>query len=98
MKKVVYYRMVIFYIVLFSINSLATAIVASFMNNEWFNMSYTTRFLVVVIVIQNWTGTLLAFFNKSVSNVESGKTIFDVPVTPKQDPPNNPTHQFPVTT
>lgn len=69
--------MAILMIVLFSINSLTTAIVASFMNTDWSTLSPTSKWLLVTVVVQNWTGTLLAFFNKTLSRIESGKSPFE---------------------
>jgi hypothetical protein len=68
------YRMAILIGALFSINALATAIVISLLNNDWKNLSATSQFLVVVTVVQNWTGTMLAFFNKTLARIEQGKS------------------------
>ncbi len=70
--KIVIYKLVITYVVLFSINSLATAIVASFMNTEWSDLSATSKFILIVVILQNWSGTLLALFNKAAAEVQSG--------------------------
>lgn len=69
--------MAILMIVLFSLNSLCTAIVASFMNTEWSTLTPTSKILLITVVLQNWTGTLLAFFNKTMSRIESGKSPFE---------------------
>lgn len=71
------YKLVIFYVCLFSFNSLSTAIVASFLNTEWSSLSSTSKFLLVVVVVQNWTGSMLAFFNKSLARVEQGKSFLE---------------------
>lgn len=67
------YKMAIVIGMLFSINSLSTAIVASFMNADWANLDGTSKFLLVVVVIQNWTGTMIAFANKTLARIEQGK-------------------------
>lgn len=69
--------MAIFIGILFSINALATAIVASFMNAEWSQMSPTSKFLLIIVVLQNWTGTMIAFFNKTLSRIEKGSFLID---------------------
>lgn len=71
------YKLAILMGILFSVNSLASAIVASFLNTEWSSLGPTTRFILIVVIIQNWTGTLLAFFNKSVARMEQGKFPFE---------------------
>lgn len=88
-QKAILYRMVILYILLFSINALATTIVASFLNVEWTELSTTSKFLVIVVILQNWTGVLLAFFNKSLQRVEQGQ----FPIQPDDEP--KPTIQKP---
>lgn len=79
-QAAILYKMVFVYILLFSFNSLATAIVASLLNSNWGEMSTTNKFLTIVIILQNWTGVLLAFFNKSIQRAEQGKPI--IPIDP----------------
>lgn len=76
-KIAIVYKMAILMGVLFSINALSTAIVASFMNTEWSSLSPTGKFIIIWVVLQNWTGTLIAFFNKTLSRVEQGKFPID---------------------
>lgn len=71
------YKMAILMGVLFSCNALFTAIVASFMNTDWSTLSPTSKFLLIVVVLQNWTGTLIAFFNKTIARIEQGKFPID---------------------
>lgn len=71
------YKMAILIGILFSINALATAIVLSFMNVSWSQLDPTSKFILIVGILQNWTGTMLAFFNKSLSRVEQGKFPID---------------------
>lgn len=73
-QNIALYRMAIAYGVLFSINSLTTAIVLSFMNTTWDQLDHTSKFLLVVGILQNWTGTLLAFLSKAARRLESGET------------------------
>jgi hypothetical protein len=73
------YRIAILYGVLFSVNALAGAIIASFINVEWSSLSGTSKFLLVVAVLQIWTGTMLAFCSKTVANVQKGRLPFVAP-------------------
>jgi len=75
------YRLVIFYIVLFSLNSLASAVIASFMNTDWAALTGTAKFLLLCVIFQSWTGTMLAFFNKSLSRVEQGQSLIETQFT-----------------
>lgn len=85
--NIVKYKMVIFYILLFTLNSLATSIIAAFMNVEWSALTSTAKFLLIVVILQGWTGTMLAFFNKSMSRIEEGKFPIDTGDTRPPFPP-----------
>lgn len=76
-QQFIIYKVAILIGVLFSINSLSTALVASFANAEWATLSPTSKFLLIVVVLQNWTGTMLAFLNKTISRVEKGQFPLD---------------------
>lgn len=65
------YRLAIVYGCLFSVNALATAIVASFMNTNWNDLNATSKFLLVVVVTQNWAGQMLAFLNKTMARIQN---------------------------
>lgn len=87
MKKFVKtYKLAIFIGALFSLNALASSIVASFLNVNWGPLSGTEKFLIVVLVIQNWSGTMIAYFNKTLSRIESGLPLIE-PEPPKPEPP-----------
>ena len=77
LKKAMLYKMVILMALLFTINSLASAIILSFLNVDWSSLTATSKWLIVIAVVQNWTGTLMAFFNKTISRVEQGKFPID---------------------
>jgi hypothetical protein len=77
MRSAAVYKMAILIGILFSVNALADVTVASFLNVEWSTISATSKFLIVVVIIKSWSGTMLAFFNKTLSRIEAGKTPFD---------------------
>lgn len=68
------------YFLLASANALATAIIASFMNTEWGSLTSTRKFLLVWVVLQNWTGVMVVFFRTAVVRLERG-----LPPVPKGD-------------
>lgn len=74
-ENVIYNKLAYFYGALFSINSLATAIVASFMNVEWSDLSATSKILLLIVVLQNWTGTMLAFVNRTMARAQAGEPL-----------------------
>lgn len=74
---VAYHWLTVVYFLLFSINSLALAIVASLMNAEWSELSHSSKFLVVVVIIGNWTNTMLSFINKTLHRAEQGKPLIE---------------------
>lgn len=76
-KLALQYKVAIGFGILFSLNSLFTAILISFLNTDWSSLNGTSKFLLIVGILQNWTGTLLAFFNKTIARVEQGKFPID---------------------
>jgi hypothetical protein len=60
------------YLWLVSTNALATVITASLMNIEWHDLSGTKKFVLIWVIVQNWTGLLTVFFSKIVSRSERG--------------------------
>lgn len=70
MNTLLRYRLMIFYVVVYSLNALATATVAALLNISWSELSGTKRFLIVVGIIGNWSGTMLALFNKARAELE----------------------------
>ena len=96
-ENIIKYRLAIFYGVLFSFNALASAITASFLNVEWDSLSGTSKFLLIIVVAQNWTGTMLAFMSKTIARLDQGLDPVPPPSdmqpepkpeTPKQTEPN----------
>jgi hypothetical protein len=71
-KNLGVYRLAIFIGILFSINALSSSIIASFLNVEWSQLSHGKQFTLVFVVAQNWTGVLLAYFNKTLVRMEKG--------------------------
>jgi hypothetical protein len=61
--------MAIAYIILFSFGSLATATIAAFTGVDWSALSHTKRMVIVVAIIANWAGTMLAFLNTSLQKM-----------------------------
>ena len=68
------------WLVLFSINSLGTCVIAALTGVEWESLSHQKRFLIVVAIGVNWTGHLMALFKQVVSN--GGSTLPDEPASP----------------
>ncbi|MDE2097616.1 MAG: hypothetical protein KGL39_10245 [Patescibacteria group bacterium] len=71
------WRMAIFWFILFSINSLCTCIVSAMAGSVWANLGSQEKFTVVVAIIGNWTGTIIAFVSKAARKIEEGKEPFD---------------------
>lgn len=71
-SNLMYYRLAIAYAVLFSLNSACTAIATSLTNSEWSDLSPSSKFMIVILIVANWTGTMLAFLNKTLSRLQQG--------------------------
>ena len=72
-EKRVKLAFIVAYIAFFTLNSLGTAIIVALTAADWSSMIPQMKFLVVVGVFLNWSGTMLAFLNKSASNLSQGK-------------------------
>jgi hypothetical protein len=58
------WKIAAFWFVLFSVNSLCTCITASMAGSVWANLGPQDKFTVVISIIGNWTGTIMAFVSK----------------------------------
>lgn len=67
------YRLAIMWFALFSLNALCTAITASIVGKNWGELSSQDKFIIVVLITQNWTGTIMAFFSKATQKLSSGE-------------------------
>lgn len=66
------WRLVIVYIVLFSINTLSVAITAALINATWTQIDTQGRIMIVVSIVSNWTGTMLAFVVGLIHKTKDG--------------------------
>lgn len=76
-KTLVYYWLAYVYVFLFSLNSLSTAMIASLINTQWGSLNSTDKFLIVLAVVSNWTGTMLALVNKTLHRLQEGKSLIE---------------------
>lgn len=53
----------------FTINSLGTCIVAALLGKEWGEHSSTVKFLLIVVIIVNWSTMMMAYLNRAVSHL-----------------------------
>ena len=61
------WKMVIFYFIFFTINSLGSSFVLAFQGKHWTQMDGTERVVVCVGVIVSWSGTMIAFLSQAIS-------------------------------
>lgn len=78
--SVLEWRLAAFWFILFSVNSLCTAITAALVGADWATMDAQARFMVCVAVVLNWTGTIMAFVSKNATKISQGKP-FDEDLT-----------------
>lgn len=69
------YRIAVFWFLLFSVNSLCTSITASMAGSVWMNLGEQEKFTVIVAIIGNWTGTIMAFLSKASSRIKQDKPL-----------------------
>lgn len=73
-KTLVFHRIVIAVVVLLSVNSLALTILGCLAGVKWAEADMQTKFMIVVSVIGNWTGILLAIFRQALAKIIAGKS------------------------
>lgn len=73
------YKLAIFWFFLFSVNSLCTCIVASMAGSVWHNLGTQEKFTVIVAILGNWTGTIMAFISKTAQKIEKGELPIEEP-------------------
>ncbi len=67
--RVIAWRMAIFWFVLFSINALFTATIAALTGTDWEAINNQKRFLIVLAILTNWTGTIMAFVSRAAGKL-----------------------------
>jgi len=70
------FRMAIFWFLLFSVNSLTTAINGALMGTQWSTLDGQTKFMIVFSIASNWTGTIMAFTSKQANRIKTTGDLF----------------------
>lgn len=65
------------YILLFSVNSLCTVLVASLTGADWDTFTRTQQFVIIAAILGNWTNVLLALMQKLQAKIKKGKDLMD---------------------
>ena len=68
------HRILIGVLVLFSVNSLCTSALGALSGMDWAASTTQVKVQVVISIIGNWTGVLLAFFRTSLSKIFKGES------------------------
>lgn len=68
-----YWWAVILFFAFLSVNSLASSILAALVGAKWDLLSGQEKFLIVVAVVANWTGLVIAFLQRSLARIAQGK-------------------------
>lgn len=67
------HKLTILFFVLFSLQALGTSILGALSGAEWGALNGQARFLIVVAILTNWIGVLLAFFRSSITKLARGE-------------------------
>lgn len=66
-------RLVIITGLLFTFNSLGTSIMVGLGNSSWSVITTQSKFVMCVGIFVNWSGTMMAWMNRAISNLQRGK-------------------------
>lgn len=72
------YRVAIIWFCLFSINALCTAIVVALVGCTWIALDFQSKFIIIIAIVGNWTGTIMAFVSKSAKKIEETGNPLDI--------------------
>lgn len=87
------YRMAVFWFILFSVNSLCSAIVLSMEGKDWSVLTKWQKFIIVVMVLMNWTNLLMAYISKASQRIKQDPDLpleVDTPQKPSEIAPTAP--------
>lgn len=59
----------VMFIGFFTVNSLGTCIVAALVGIDWPAMTVTKKFVVVTVIVVNWSTMMMAYLNRSISHL-----------------------------
>jgi hypothetical protein len=68
---------------LICLNTLCTSVMTALAGTNWSAADAQTRFLIVISILGNLTGTLIAFFRQQITNLVNGD---GVPTPPARTP------------
>ncbi len=72
-QRLLYWWAMLLHFSLFSVNALASVIIAALVGAEWSALSGQQKFLICVAVIANWTGLILVFVQRGMGRIVAGK-------------------------
>lgn len=75
-SNLVEFRIAIFWFCLFSVNSICSAILIALSNATWSELDPQGKFLIVIGIVFNWTGTIMAFVSKQASRIKQTGELF----------------------
>ncbi len=92
--KIWEFRMAIMWFFLFSVNALCSCMIAALTGAKWDALDFQSKFLIVVAITGNWTGTIMAFVSKQAQRMKKDGTPFptgdDTAFIPKPTEPTRP--------
>lgn len=81
----------------FTANSLGTCVMVGLGNSIWSQMTSQSKFVMCVGIFVNWSGTMIAWMNRAISDLRRGRFPFppgsssDTSLLTKKDIPQTPT-------
>jgi hypothetical protein len=72
-EQILIWWLVIFYLVMFSLVSLAFAMVTALYGVTWEGLSGQEKFVIGCLIFGNWGTVMMAFMNKSLNRAAAGE-------------------------
>ena len=74
--KIWEFRMAIMWFFLFSVNALCSCMIAALTGAKWHELDAQSKFMIVVAITGNWTGTIMAFVSKQAQRIQKSGLPF----------------------
>ena len=66
-------RIAIIWFILFSFNSLFSSIIVGITGKYWSEIGSQDRFVIIIAILMNWTGLIMAFLFQAAKRVQHGE-------------------------
>jgi len=75
--QVLLYKIAIIFVILYSLDSIATAFVSVMIDTQWSELDGTQKWIRVALIAKAWASSMLAFFTNVGKKIQSDQPFFN---------------------